>query len=199
MRDADNIADIAAIKPDYMGFIFYPPSPRCCIGIDREVIARLPEGVKPVMVCVNMNENEVLAIAHRYGFHTIQLHGNESPEMCSHLRNAGLTIIKAMGIKTIESLNTLRQYDGTIDFFLLDTQTASKGGSGKKFDWSIIDAYDLDTPFFLSGGIGPDDADAILSLVHSKFEGIDLNSRFEITPGIKNTKLLLHFISQILN
>ncbi len=197
MRDAENIAEVASFSPDYLGFIFYKPSPRCCEGLDQNVVASLPRGIEPVMVSVNMAEEEVKSIAKRYGFHTVQLHGNESPKMCNNLRNSGLTVIKAMGISSEESLKVLHKYAGAVDFFLLDTKTPSKGGSGKKFDWSILDAYNLEEPFMLSGGIGPEDAEAILTLSHPTFIGIDLNSRFEISPGIKNAPLLQEFLNKI--
>ncbi len=199
MRDAKNITEVAALSPDYLGFIFYKPSPRCCNDIDPEVIESLPNGIEPVMVSVNMAEEEVKSVAKQYGFRTVQLHGNESPEMCQNLRNSGMTVIKAMGMSSEESLKALHKYGGAVDFFLLDTKTPSKGGSGKKFDWSILEVYNLDEPFLLSGGIGPDDAEAILSITHPKFIGIDLNSRFEISPGLKNASLLKLFLNKIHN
>lgn len=197
MRDAGNIAQVAALKPDYLGFIFYPPSPRCCVGLNPDVIASLPKNVEPVMVSVDMSETEVTELASRYGFHTVQLHGHESPEMCLNLRNAGLKVVKAMGMRSAESLDKLREFEGAVDIFLLDTFTPSKGGSGRKFDWKILDAYNLEESFMLSGGIGPEDAEAILALRHPKFEGVDLNSRFETAPGMKNILLLKDFLRSI--
>ncbi len=197
MRESVNIAEVASLHPDYMGFIFYAPSPRNCIGIEPSVISSLPKGVEPVMVSVDKSEDEIISIANRYGFRTLQLHGKESPDMCRSLRNIGFKVIKALGMSSEESMHKLREYEGAVDFFLLDTHTPSKGGSGKKFDWEILKSYDLDTPFILSGGIGPDDADAILATKHPKFDGIDLNSRFESSPGIKNTHLLYKFLTKI--
>lgn len=197
MRDAGNIKDIVELKPDYMGFIFYKPSPRSCIGIDPDTIASIPKCIEPVMVSVDLTEDEILDAAGIYGFHTVQLHGNESPEMCRHLRSKGIKVIKAIGIHSAESLDTLNKYEGSVDLFLLDTSTRSKGGSGKKFDWNILNDYKANEPFILSGGIGPDDAETILALKHPKFLGIDLNSRFEISPGIKNAPLLDSFLSSL--
>lgn len=197
MKDAENIAEIVSLKPDYLGFIFYKPSPRNCIGIDRAIITSLSDKVETVMVSVDMAEEEVLHIADRCCFRTVQLHGNESPQMCSKLRSSGLKVIKAMGIRSAESIDILRKYEETVDFFLLDTHTPSKGGSGKKFNWNILDAYNLNKPFLLSGGIGPDDADTILNLRHNKFAGIDLNSRFESAPGVKNSALLHQFLTNL--
>lgn len=195
MRDAQNIGEVAALKPDYMGFIFYEPSPRNCFGIDRAIIASLPDGVEPVMVAVDMTEDEILTTAGHYGFHTVQLHGKESSKMCRSLHSKGFKVMKAIGIHSVESLKTLKEYEGSVDCFLLDTLTPTKGGSGRKFDWSILDSYNLNEPFWLSGGISPDDAEAILAIRHTKFEGIDLNSRFESSPGIKNAPLLHQFLS----
>lgn len=197
MRDADNILEIASLKPNYMGFIFYKPSPRNCFGIEPGIIASLPDDIESVMVSVDMTEDEVLDITGRYGFRTVQLHGKESPDMCSHLRSSGLKVIKAIGMHSSESLAELHAYEGAIDMSLLDTKTPAKGGSGKKFDWSMLEAYDMNESFILSGGIGHDDTEAILSLRHPKFIGIDLNSRFESSPGIKNAPLLYHFLTQL--
>lgn len=197
MREEVNVADIASLRPDYMGFIFYESSPRNCIGIPPSLIGSLPEGIEPVMVTVDLPEDELISIADLYGFRTVQLHGKESPEMCRSLRSRGFNVIKALGMRSAESINALHEYEDTVDLLLLDTLTPSKGGSGKKFDWSILDAYDLKVPFILSGGIGPTDAEAILALKHPKFEGIDLNSRFESSPGVKNASLLHQFLTQI--
>lgn len=197
MRDAENIKEIAALKPNYLGFIFYKSSPRNCFGIDPAVIASLPESIKPVMVSVDMTENEVLEAAGRYGFSIAQLHGNESPDLCRHLRSKGIKIMKAIGIHSHESLETIKKYKGAVDLFLLDTGTPTKGGSGKKFNWDLLNEYNADEPFILSGGIGPEDAETILALRHPKFDGIDLNSRFETSPGIKNAPLLHRFLSSL--
>ena len=197
MRDAGNIAETAALKPDYMGFIFYKPSPRNCFGMDSSIIASLPEGIDPVMVSVDMTEDEIIETAGHYGFHVLQLHGKEAPEMCENLRRRGFKVIKAIGMHSKGSLKEMQEYTGAIDLFLLDTHTTSKGGSGRKFDWSILNDYDFKEPFMLSGGIGPDDAETILSVRHPNFYGIDLNSRFESSPGIKNVPILHHFLHQL--
>lgn len=199
MRDAENIRDVGALHPDYMGFIFYARSPRCCLGIDSEIIRNLPKEIEPVMVTVDMNEDEILSVAERYGFKTVQLHGNETPEMCRRLKNRGFKVIKAMGMQSSESLSAMEEYRGAVDVFLLDTACAAKGGSGKKFDWNILDSYNMEEEFWLSGGIGPDDADAIRKVKHARFAGIDLNSRFETSPGIKDVALLSNFIRKLIN
>lgn len=197
MRDAENIQEVAALSPDYMGFIFYERSPRYCGGLTPTVVKGLPENVKPVMVSVDMTEDEIMRVVERYGFGIVQLHGHEMPELCFSLRSRGLKVVKAAGMRTASNLDILREYGGAVDAFLLDTLCAAKGGSGRKFDWSILDAYDLSEDFYLSGGIGSQDTEALKVLSHPRFVGIDLNSRFETAPGIKDVELLCKFINEI--
>lgn len=198
MRDAANIGRVASLKPDYMGFIFYAPSPRCCLGNDPDVISAIPKSIEPVMVTVDMKEDDIIRLADKYGFRTVQLHGGESPDMCWSLRSRGFKVVKAMGLRTLEDLKNLEKYQGTVDLFLFDTACATKGGSGVKFDWKILDSYTMDVDFLLSGGIGPEDAEALKNFIHPKFAGIDLNSRFESAPGLKDAELLSKFL-KILN
>ncbi len=197
MREDDNISMVASLNPDYMGFIFYAPSPRCCSGIDPEVIAGLPRSIEPVMVTVDMNEDDIIRHADKYGFRTVQLHGNESPDMCWSLREHGFKVVKAFGVRSADNIGAMQKYLGTVDVFLFDTASAAKGGSGKKFDWKILDSYNLDVDFWLSGGIGPDDAEVLKGLKHPKFSAIDLNSRFEISPGVKDPDLLRTFLHNL--
>lgn len=197
MRDAANIKEVAALGPDYMGFIFYERSPRYCGGLSPAVVKGLPDNVRPVMVSVDMTEDEIMRAVERYGFGIVQLHGHELPELCFSLRSRGLKVVKAAGMRTASSLEVLREYGGAVDSFLLDTLCVTKGGSGRKFDWGILDAYDLPEDFYLSGGIGPQDAEALKALVHPRFAGIDLNSRFETAPGVKDVELLHKFFNEI--
>lgn len=197
MKDAENIKEVAALGPDYMGFIFYERSPRYCGGLAPAVVKSLRENVKPVMVSVDLTEDEIMKIVDRYGFGIVQLHGHETPELCFSLRSRGLKVVKAAGMRSAASLDILREYGGAVDAFLLDTLCVTKGGSGKKFDWSILEAYDLPEDFYLSGGIGPQDAEALKALNHPRFVGIDLNSRFETEPGVKDVELLRKFINEI--
>ncbi|MDE6022596.1 MAG: phosphoribosylanthranilate isomerase, partial [Muribaculaceae bacterium] len=186
MRDAENVRSVASLKPDYFGFIFYAPSSRCCFGLDQEVIASISESIEPVMVTVDMDEVDIMRLADKYGFRIVQLHGGESSDMCWSLRNRGLKVIKALGLQSQDDLKTLERYEGAVDLFLFDTACATKGGSGKKFDWKILSSYNMDIDFMLSGGIGPEDADSLNNFTHPKFVGIDLNSRFESAPGLKD-------------
>lgn len=195
MCEKDNITDVASLGIDYMGFIFYPPSPRYCIeSICGDTVRALPPSVEPVAVVVDEDERKVKDLAGRFGFRTFQLHGNESPALCRRLKEQGFTILKAFGIKDKDDFRQVAKYEGCVDYFLFDTASASKGGSGKKFDWELLSDYSLATPFFLSGGIGVEDAEIIKEFHHPCFAGIDLNSRFEVSPGKKDAKALESFI-----
>lgn len=197
MRDGVNVAEVASLGIDYMGFIFYPPSPRDCSGMKEWIPGGLPEGVKGVMVSVNMPEDELFAIVKRYGFDTVQLHGDESPDVCRGLKERGLTVFKALGLHDSKSLKETSRYEGSIDMFVFDTASSKRGGTGKKFDWSLLAEYDGETPFLLSGGIGLEDVAEINRIEHPKFAGVDLNSRFEIAPGVKDAVLVKTFIKEI--
>lgn len=198
MTRPGNIREVAALGPDYMGFILYPHSPRY-IGDTLPVeAASLPEGITPVAVSVNMGADELAAFASRSGISTLQLHGDETPDYCHILRERGLTVWKALPVSSADDFLRAGDYAGAADMLLLDTATASRGGSGLKFDWTILESYLGPLPFFLSGGIGPGDSEAIRAITHHPLlRGIDLNSRFETSQGIKNPYLLSSFIATI--
>lgn len=194
MREPDNVARVAALTPMLMGFIFHPASPRHAAGIDPDVIASLPPFVHPVAVTVNASADELDRLASTYGFNIFQLHGEESPQMCSDLRRKGYTVLKAMQLHDKASLSALDPYHGCVDAFVLDTRCDTRGGSGRKFDWSILDNYNPLTPYLLSGGIGPDDTDAVIAAMRPGMAGIDINSRFESSPAVKDINSLTRFI-----
>ena len=204
MRNAENIREVEALGIDMMGFIFYPKSSRYVC--ERPTF--LPQKCKRVGVFVNEDVENIKKIADDYALDFIQLHGHESTDFISSLRSLcgdSIAIIKAFNIATKEDLEKTAPYEGLVDYFLFDTKGPSVGGNGEKFDWSILDAYNGDTPFLLSGGIGPDDAERILRSTsgrsqgenyhHPKCIGIDLNSRFEIEPGIKDIIKLKMFLN----
>lgn len=194
MADPDNIRSVAALTPMLMGFIFYDRSLRTAIGLDEEVVRDLPDYIHPVAVFVDESVDCIIATCERYGIKIVQLHGSESPQMCRKLRAKGYTVFKAMGIADEADMAALRPYDGVADVMVLDAKTSAHGGSGRKFAWDLLDSYDLETPFFLSGGIGPDDVDAIVAAMRPGMVGIDINSRFETAPGRKNIGALANFI-----
>ncbi len=194
MRKAENIAAVAELEPEYMGFIFYRPSPRYAGSPD---LSALPATIRKTGVFVDTPPDEIADTARHYGLQTLQLHGSETPGTCRKLREAGYEIIKAFGIETAEDFARTAGYTACCDLFLFDTRTPGHGGSGRRFDWRILEAYTGKTPFLLSGGISPADADEILTLNHPMLYGIDLNSRFETEAGLKNTESLEHFIKTI--
>lgn len=216
MRDADNIRAVAALGIDFLGFIFYPQSPRYAqkavpeteLMTNTATASRRNDMVmrKPQRVGVFVDETPQAIIAHIHNdqLDYVQLHGHELPEMIDHLKRAvisdnhhSLKVIKAFSISKPDDLLQTKAYEGIADLFLFDTPTESYGGSGKKFDWQMLQAYDGHTPFLLSGGIGPEDIDRIHTFEHPQCIGIDLNSRFETAPGIKDVEALRRFTEEL--
>ena len=196
MREAENIREVEALGIDMMGFIFWPKS-------SRYVSQRpdyLPKRVKRVGVFVDEDPEQVKRLADDYGLDYIQLHGHETPEVISYLRTPALPhprIIKAFNISTAEDLIQTQPYEGLVDYFLFDAKGKSVGGNGEKFNWNVLDAYQGSTPFLLSGGICPGDAVRVNAFYHPNCIGIDLNSRFELAPGLKDIAKLKEFISNL--
>ena len=195
MREAENIREVEALGIDFMGFIFWPKSSRYVSVCP----AYLPTQCKRTGVFVNEDLDQVRHMAKAYALDVIQLHGSESPEQISHLSplTSHLSIIKAFNIATTEDIEATKPYEGIVDYLLFDTKGKTVGGNGEKFDWSVLEAYQGDTPFLLSGGIGPDDAERVRSFHHPKCIGIDLNSRFEIAPGLKDINKLRAFLAKV--
>lgn len=195
MRDPGNIRDVAELQPDFMGFIFYPESRRFCADLSPETVKSLPAGVTPVAVSVDMEEGELESLAERFGIPVVQLHGHESPQKCSGYSRNGLRVWKAVSLKNHEDFKRLGEYVGSIEAFLFDTPTAGYGGSGKKFNWNILMDYHLSVPFILSGGLSADDLSVLKAFRHPMLMGIDVNSRFEISPAMKDVALLKSFMA----
>lgn len=185
LKMPENIKAIAALHPDYMGFIFYERSPRC-IGVPTdETFKHIPASIQKTAVFVNESAREIDALIEKYHFDAIQLHGDEDPDLAHSFRNK-VKVIKAFGVDNAFNFEQLNKYVNKVDYFLFDTKTEKHGGSGKPFDWSVLNNYKLDIPFFLSGGIGPENLEQVLDLHHPQLYGVDLNSKFEDTPGVKN-------------
>lgn len=193
MREADNIRKVEALGIDLMGFIFWEKSSRYV----SERPKYLPINCKRVGVFVDEDIETVKRIADEYALDYIQLHGHESSDYCTQLQR--LHLIKAISVSGCDDIATYKRYEGLVDYFLFDTKCPSVGGSGQQFDWSVLSAYDGRTPFLLSGGIGPDDAERVKAFQHPKCIGIDLNSRFEIAPGLKDINKLKDFLNAINN
>jgi phosphoribosylanthranilate isomerase len=176
-----------------MGFIFWAPSSRYV----SEKPSFLPTRQKRVCVFVDARIEEVKSKADEYALDLIQLHGSESPAFCEWLKaNSRQQLIKAFNIATQEDLEQIIPYEGLVDYFLFDTKAKMVGGNGTQFDWSVLSAYQGNTPFLLSGGIGPDDAEKVRNFHHPQLAGIDLNSRFELSPALKDIEKLKQFITE---
>ena len=199
-KEPGKVNTVASLGADYIGFIFYNGSPRNVGEMNSEITRSLPEGVKPVGVFVNASKEEILRLVDKYFLKTVQLHGNETPDFCTSLRQKGLEVIKAIRVPEAVSANFfsgLKEYEGHVDLFLFDTAGKEAGGNGIKFDWDILEDYDLDIPYLLSGGIAPQDAELLKGNLPKKCMGIDINSKFEYSPGIKDMEKLEYFITQL--
>ena len=200
MREGGNIINLSSLHPDFMGFIFYEASPRNAIGIDKNIIDSIPKEITPVGVFVDSTIEKIDEISTYYGINLVQLHGDESPEFCNKLRQKGYKIIKAISIPLEADkifLSKIKEYEDKIDIFLFDTKGSSVGGTGVKFHWDILTHYDSATPFILSGGIQAEDAKGLCDFMPEKCIGVDINSKFELYPGVKNVKLIETFIKRI--
>ena len=213
MRDARNIREVSQLGVDMIGMIFYPKSPRY-VEMQSSHAGIIPDYAKedisiessktPVRVGVfvdDMVQNIVTRVVN-YHLDYVQLHGNEPREMCENLRSTldpdirpGIKIIKAISVSDASDIQKYKEYVGAVDLFLFDTKCKTVGGSGQQFDWQVLEQYDGEVPFLLSGGIGPDDASRLHAFHHPKCIGIDLNSRFEIEPGVKDVEKLKGFLN----
>ena len=193
MKIPQNIMEVATLAPDLMGYIFYAGSSRC-VGENF----RIPEkarAITSVGVFVDQSIEFIKTKVEQCGLSLVQLHGNESPDTCELLRKH-VKVIKAIGVETIEDVEKTNVYKDSCDYFLFDTKTMQFGGSGKMFDHDLLEAYELSKPYFLSGGIGAKEANYYLStILDPRLYAIDVNSRFESSPGIKNCtelKMIAH-------
>jgi phosphoribosylanthranilate isomerase len=200
MTNPANVKEVAEAGPDFMGFIFYPRSP-WYVGQDPnpELFNNVPAGILKVGVFVNEDPVTVIEIAAMNGLDLVQLHGTETPDYCESLKLSGVKIIKAFGICDYTDFDIYGSYIDVCDYFLFDTRNEKYGGSGEKFNWEIVAAYKLDKPFFVSGGIGPDDAMQLKGIQNEKLMAVDVNIRFETATGIKDALALKSFIQEIQN
>ncbi|MEP1096943.1 MAG: phosphoribosylanthranilate isomerase [Cyclobacteriaceae bacterium] len=189
MKNAENIKQLVKQQPDFMGFIFYAKSPRFVSEPDEDLFSRIPISIKKVGVFVNESLETILRLREKLGLDYVQLHGDEDLSFSKSLKKNGVGIIKVF--RLLDSLPySLPKYSGFSDYFLFDTSTPEYGGSGRHFDWSILKSYNLETPFLLSGGITEGDIEEIKSMRLEKLVGIDVNSKFEVSPGMKNINML---------
>jgi phosphoribosylanthranilate isomerase len=185
LKFPENIELVAALNPDYMGFIFYKNSPRFICDLNSETLKTVPASISKTAVFVNETAENIRALINEYNFDTIQLHGSETADFCSSFKDK-VKVIKAFGLTADFDFEQLKDYVNKMDFFLFDAKTDIYGGSGNTFDWSVLNKYNFDVPFFLSGGIGPANIEEVKNIIHPQLFGVDLNSKFEDSPGIKN-------------
>ena len=222
MKYVENIQQVAALQPDYLGFIFYEKSKRNFEGI----IPELPKSIKKTGVFVNEYIEIVISLVEEYQLDAIQLHGDESVEYVTDLKNQlierralfieenkhqkkqknkqyvsenEVEIIKVFGIKDEFNFDVLKPYVAVVDFFLFDTKGKERGGNGTKFDWSVLEKYPFKKPFFLSGGISLDDLEQVKIMAKSNLPiyALDVNSKFEVEPGVKKIEELKEFKKEI--
>ncbi len=207
MKYVDNIRQVAELKPDYLGFIFYEKSKRNFEGI----IPEIPKGIKKTGVFVNEYLEILISLAEEYKLEAIQLHGDESveyiKELKGHLESSReekrlpkVEIIKVFGIKDEFDFSVLEPYETVVDYFLFDTKGKERGGNGVTFDWIVLEGYNSKKPFFLSGGIGLQEVTKVKEIIKTDLPvyALDVNSKFEKEPGLKSVKDLKKFINQVL-
>jgi len=197
LKNNENIEEIAALHPDYMGFIFYEGSKRKAdVDVLKHTLSQIPKNIKKVGVFVDESEKKILKIASDLLLDCIQLHGNEVPELGKILKSNNLEVWKVFGLQSeTPNWDLLKDWLSVCDAFLFDTASAQHGGTGQKFEHEILKTYPFEKPFWLSGGIGPDFLSLPESLNGLPFLGLDINSRFEQVPGIKNIEQVKTFIS----
>jgi phosphoribosylanthranilate isomerase len=200
MRETGNITAVAEFIPDLMGFIFYSGSRRFAGEmLNPEVVSNLPAGIRKTGVFVNADFNEIRDTVSKYSLNVVQLHGDEPPALCRLIKDTGIQVIKAFNVGKNMMFPFCKDYTACTDYFLFDTMTINHGGSGQKFDWKLLERYETGHPFFLSGGISPSDIDNIAGITNPSFYGLDLNSRFEIKPGLKDIEKLKKFVNELRN
>lgn len=189
MRESQNILDLAELQPDFMGLIFYGKSPRFVEnGGDLALIKNLE--LKKVGVFVNASFEEIKAKIDDLKLDFVQLHGNESPDFCKQIQELGVGIFKAFSVDNNFDFEQTEVFEKVVDYFLFDTKGEGYGGHGKAFDWQLLNKYNQKVPFLLAGGVSLDNLDAVLQLKDLNLAGVDVNSKFEITPGLKEISAL---------
>ncbi len=186
MREPENIREVASLRPDYMGFIFFEKSKRF-VGKNFMVPNDFPKEIMRVGIFVNENVDTILKMVHSHQLDFVQLHGNEPVDECKFLKESGARLIKVFSMDSGFDFNTTKQFAPYADYFLFDTKTAGYGGSGKLFDWDLLKKYDQQVPFFLSGGLSDENIRQVAEIKNKNLYAVDVNSRVETTPGLKNS------------
>ncbi|MBQ0787728.1 MAG: phosphoribosylanthranilate isomerase [Oceanihabitans sp.] len=197
MKSENNILDVAEIQPDYLGFIFYEKSPR----FFNTEIPELPESIEKIGVFVNASLNYIVDKIETYNLQGVQLHGDESPEFCEQLKEYDVFVIKVFSVKNQFDFSVLEPYEDVCKYFLFDTKGKEPGGNGYPFNWNVFKKYPSKKPYFLSGGIGPEEIEALLLFLKRPESDLcctlDLNSKFEKLPGVKDLSKLKEFKHQL--
>ena len=195
MGSPENILEVAALQPDYLGFIFFEKSERNFISS----IPKLSDSIIKTGVFVNATFEFVVEKINEYNFRAVQLHGKESPEYCQKIKELGVEVFKVFSIKNNFDFERLKSYESFVDYFLFDTKGEHPGGNGFVFDWSVLKKYNSKIPFILSGGIGLNEVEAIKEIKKSDLPvyALDLNSKFEDEPAVKNVAALKEFLNKI--
>ena len=195
MREAENIAALTELKPDYIGFIFWAPSSRYV----NDNTPQLPKSIKKTGVFVDASLDYIQSCIETHHLQAVQLHGKETPEYCSFVKDFGVEIIKAFSVKESFDFTQLEPYEDSVDYFLFDTKGTLPGGNGYAFDWTILNDYPNQKPFFLSGGIGPAEVEKIKQLLKTDLAlyAIDVNSKFETSPAQKDIATLSRFKKEL--
>ena len=211
MREGENIRQVAELGVNWIGMIFWDKSPRNVTMIPTYAGIIPDRGsdigsfkAKRVGVFVDEMPQNIITRVVNYKLDLVQLHGHETPTLIRNLRRTldpdirpGVQFIKAISVSGRNDIAAYKDYEDCVDYFLFDTKCPTVGGSGSQFDWSVLEAYDGDVPFLLSGGIGPDDAERVRNFHHPKCIGIDLNSRFEVEPALKDIQKLKSFLEKL--
>ncbi len=195
MREKNNIISLTDLKPNYIGFIFWISSTRY---VDQSTPS-LPEAIKKTGVFVDATIDFIQSIVQNHQLKAVQLHGEETPDYCSIIQKFGVEVIKSFSIKDQFDYNKINIYEDYCDYYLFDTKGKLPGGNGYAFDWTLLNAYPSEKPFFLSGGIGPNELIKIKDLINTSLPlyAIDVNSKFEYSPGLKNIDLIRQFKKQL--
>lgn len=197
MRDPSNIEDILALQPDYLGFIFFEKSKRN-VGeqLDKNLLKNFPTTTQKVGVFVNATVDFILKKIEQYDLQVAQLHGEESPAFCQLIRTKA-KVSKVFSVGETFDFQQLEPYKPYCDYFLFDTKGKEKGGNGTVFNWEILKQYDNEIPFFLAGGLSLENIESIQQLKGLNLHAIDVNSKFEIEPALKNVGKVRQLIDKI--
>lgn len=196
MKQPRQIQQLIALSVDFAGLIFHPPSKRFAGDEPPRAIRALRNDIRLTGVFVDTPEEDIRTTAETFGLSAIQLHGSESAAQCQALRNH-FTVLKAFRLDEAFDFNSLAEYAPTVDYFVFDAAGKLPGGNGIKFSWHLLNKYTGHTPFLLSGGIVPADAEKVQQVQHPAITGVDLNSRFEEAPGMKQMNLVTTFIKNL--